>query len=733
MNKLFHKGYFREIFRQLMVPGIVSAAILMIMNVGTAVSLLPTLFLMRVASFSSIPNGFALAYPMMIYVYVAGLALTFTAYGWLNKRSQSDFYHAVPVTRKQIYGTSFFAIMLWLLIGLTAYAFVHAMLYLVTGMPFNYVLFLCVFVNMIIGAVEVVGAVSLACAISGTRFVNFFAAVVILFMPRFLLTIMSEFVRVLAPNSLDCIAALGVFFDPSYNIFGTPYAAIIETLRSGTTYSIDFAKLPAMIWSFVYSCILVFLGGVAFNKRSSETAGMPAKSKLFQGAVRTAFGLPLLLILMYTIVSGDASLLLGVLLVMFAFIFYCLYELISTKSVKKMAKAMPLFAICIGISLLYLVIPHAIIGIEKNVKIDENNIKGYYSVRTGSGLMSMLGFGGGDNSYASMKLDDVEITDKDSIAIIAKAYERTRTYQDKADLTDNSGMWMLVRIDRKIGPDKVRNLFFTGAECVKLSENADKNEQYAKIGYEFPKGKKYYSVNGLGSREANELAKVYEEEFESLSPDIRKLLKTNQYGGASFLFELGEMSSIDPSSRVNASLIINGCLGARNFSEGYLINSYTPRSLAMYIELINKKNGAEGKEMLNELKVWFETGDEKDNPYFYVDLSNYNGLYYYNTIYSSFVSEDSGKKLPKDTDPEFYEVIKILSEAELTAGRDTDKAFMITVEVGWHESAPYELLYGSTTTLFISVSDEDYTRIFELMKQHEERYNNLWNEPAMFN
>ncbi len=726
MNKLFHKGYFREIFRQLMVPGIVSAAILMLTNVSSALSLLPSIFLMQSTSIMTIPSGITLAYPMMFYVYIAGLALTFTAYNWLNKRSQSDFYHAIPVTRNQIYGSSFAAIMIWMLIGLTAYASVHAFLYVITGMPFNYLLFLCVFINMVIGAVEVVGAVSIACAISGTRFVNFFAAVVILFMPRFMLTVMSEFIREAAPAMLDNIASQGILFDPSYNIFGTPYAAILETLRS-TTYSLSFAKLPAMLWSFVYSCLLVFLGGVAFHKRSSETAGMPAKSKLFQGAVRTAFGLPLLLIFMYLLVSGDATLIIGVVLVLFAFIFYCLYELISTKSMKKMAKAMPLFFVCVGISLLYLVIPRLIIRIENSVKADADNIKGYYTVEEGEGLMSVL-MGMGDSSYSSIKLGSVEITDPESVGIIAKAYERTKSYSDSNYFADGNGNWMLVKIDRKMGRDIVRDLFFTESEIQKLYENADKNEEYAKYESEFPKGKRYFSVSGLTKKEAIKLAEIYEEEYESLSPEIRMQLKTNAFAGLEGLFDAGTEYTTG-WRRVSASLKVSGCVGPRNYSEAYVINDKTPRALGMYLSIINEKNGQEGQEILREIKTWFETGNNGDDRYFSIS-SGLGEMHYYNTVYSNYETA----KLPKDTDPEYYEILEILTSAKLADETDVEKAFMVNVTAAWHESNdPRSMLFGSERTVFLKLSDEDYLRIAELIAGHDERFNKAWNTPYIYN
>ena len=445
MNKVFHKGYFWEMFRQLKIAGIVAAAILMLTNVSSALTVIPG-FLSFDGTTTSIPGGYELALPMMTYVYVAGLVFTFIAFNWLNRRSYSDFYHSLPLTRKQIYGSSVLAILTWMIIGLSAHAFVRAFISFVFGAPFNYLLYLCVYLNMVIGAIEVVGAVSIACAISGTRFVNVFASIVILFVPRFLLYVMGIFIEQSSPIMLNGVSNTSLLLDPSYNIIASPYAPIVASI-SGYNVSIDYAKLPAILWSLCYSSVLIVLGGIAFNKRLSETAGLPTKSRLFQAAVRTAIGLPLLLILMFLIVTEDAMLVPAVLLVMFSFIFYCLYELISTKSPKKMAKAMPLWFICLGISLLYLVVPKLVNKAEMSVKVSEDKVKGIYLVSdSNDGFFERLVYGSGDNGYSDILRDEIEITDAESIRIISDAYNRNISWEnDHYEMSDNySWSWIKV-------------------------------------------------------------------------------------------------------------------------------------------------------------------------------------------------------------------------------------------------------------------------------------------------
>lgn len=704
MNKIFHKGYFSEMFRQLKVIGIVAAVILMATNFTTLVSSLITIATNDGTLSNRIPGGLELSAPMMVYVYLAGLVFSFVVFNWLNRRSYSDFYHALPVTRKQIYFSSFLAIMLWMAVGLTAYFIVHSLIYLVLDLPFNYLLFFCVYVNMLIGALEVVGAISLACAISGTRFVNIFAGIVILFLPRFLLMVMSVFIESDAPYMLSNIASNSLFFDPSYNIIATPYGSIIQMMGGGE-YTVNYAKIPAMLWSLGWSITLIFLGGVAFNKRSSETAGIPTKSKIFQAVVRTAIGLPLLLILMFLIVREDATIVSGVFLVLFSFIFYCLYELISTKSPKKMAKSMPLFFICIGVSLLYLVVPKLIIKAESIVKVDENHTKGFYLLNDENGLYTEFGLGT-EQTYSNIVREGIRITDSEAISILSKAYDRNVNMLKKDVGYYGNGEYLTVKIVRSNGRDIVRNILFTNAEYSRLEELVNKNEKYYNAGIKFPSGKKYSYVSGLTKLEAKKLAAVYEEEFNSLD-DAKKLqLKSSSYG---YLYDYSIIN--EQFDRFSTTLQISGCIGARNYNEAYSINAYTPKTLRMYLEIINERNGQDGVKMLDELQKWFETGGNEEGSVYYLYIGGYTSMSYYESIYGyKCMNGDNPTVFPKDADPELYEIIKILANAELS--NDPANALQISIYIEWY--GDYKLADRGNKIFYLNISDSELERIYEL-------------------
>ena len=675
MNMLFHKGYFSEMFRQLKVAGIVSTIIMVLVNFGSFVSLLINTSFSILGTGVSIPDATMLAYPMMIYIYIAGLVLTFTAYNWLNHRAYSDFYHGLPIKRSQIYFSSFLAIVLWMFIALTAHVLVLTLIYAVFGAPFNYLLMLCVYINMLIGAIEVVGAVSIACAISGTRFVNLIASVVILFLPRFMLTVLGSFVNSLAPDFFY-FGKLSILFDPSYNMIATPYALILGYFIP--SLDISFSNVWAMLYSLVYSLLLVFIGGVAFVRRRSETAGMPTTSRLFQILIRTAIALPLLLLLVYLIFIGEFNIVLAVLLILFSFIGYCLYELISTRSGKKALKAMPLYVIPVAIAILYFAIPHAIKKAELSRSVSESNIKGYSEVA--SKQISL--FGMNETTYRDAVMPGIEFTDPESVRIIANAYERS--VRELANDESSGVIDLAVRIDRKIGKDIIRKILLTSDEYERLTGLRKENEDYLKASTMFPSGRKFYSVTDLGNKESKELAELYEQEFNSLTPAQQEDLLAMQ----SYFEYFSDESS--------AALYVYGCVGTRNYVNSYPLDSSMPNTYRRYLEIVNSRNGEKAMKELDKLISWTENGGSAPSSNVYFNTGE--GTYVISSwdFYYGGTGEDTGK--PMDNAPNLYDALKIISKAEVSS----DPNSVRLIRIGEYKVG-------------LALSDEDLMNLSRLM------------------
>lgn len=682
--KLFHRGYFAEQLRQLRVPGIISACILVASNVST--------FFSKIAIDSiSIPDGVSLAWPLLIYVYIAGLVMTLLAYGWMNHRRTCDFYHALPIHRTAIYGATTLAILFWLFVGLSAYTLVHAALNLVFGMPFNYLLFFCVWITMLICALQMVGATSLACALSGTRFVNLFATAFILFIPRLLCAALSGFMSIDAPHTID-VSESFFLLNPSYNILGTPYMLFLSLFGSDP---VSFSSIPAMVYSLFHASLLVVAGGLVFRNRGSELAGTPTRSRIFQGAIRTAFGLPLLLLAAYLMrISTTESTVYVVyaVLIVFAFIFYCLYELISTKRIKKMLLAMPLFSICIGIAALYLFVPQWLVKGTVSSELTPDTISGYrvvYSSNTLSIYSSLYSTG---KSYIDIRGEEITFTDPDGIRLLAAANMRSE---------DSYGAYSAtVTFLKKNGGTAVRHIYLTEAESRRLDKISMNNDAYTAIAMQLPAGRLYFSADGLTQKEAEELGKIFLEEIGSLSLEQR-----NQINYASRSFERSDIGN-----RTNLSLSFTGCVGTENYAERYAVAEYTPRTAARYMELLNEKNGEKVQEVIRHIMGRLEKGTDD--------------LYFSIRVGSALVDEDAfcltAKRgsiwYSKDNNPDAYEVLRILADAEPTDEIRHGVWVRIYSYDAFNEMQDLFAEFTSVgyTECFVSLTDAEYRFILQI-------------------
>ncbi len=686
MKRFIHIGYFREAFKQLRTPGIVTACVLMLFNLVTLFTNITNLVSQRLPS---VPNEATMAMQMMAFIYIAGLILTFIGFNWLNKRSTSDFYHALPIKRSAIYWSTVLAISLWLCIGITAYALVYAGMFLLMGLPFNYLSFLCVYGNMLIGILHVVGVISLACALSGTRFVNLFSAAAILLMPRALLLILAGLISEQAPYLP--VLRISFLFDPSFNLFGAPYMVLAESLGMN---ALRFTDGWAMLYSLTHAALIAFAGCIAFIRRPSEAAGMPMRNRFLQGVIRTAFGLPLLLVIVLMVVEEEFSLSLFVILAVFAFTFYCLYELISTKSAKRMLKSMPLFTVCIAIAGLYLIVPKLVQKTTASVVADSDNIISFELIEK-------------QTSYRDILENRVTIDDPSGIRIIANAYRRTVNAPNGRDGTDCT-----VRIHRKNGWNIVRNLQITSAESTALHALIHRDETYSAKEKAFPEGISYFGAPSLTFSKAGEVGRIFAEEYNALSDADRAL--ANQGTG-----NWGESES--DFCRSYYVLSVRGTLGVHSYSERYAITDLTPKAAQRYAELLYRKDAKQVKEKIEKCIAWMETGEGiRGNILIGSNLTV--------NLYENAWSYANASGLPKWTDPEYYEILQILKDAEPTQNANEGA----TVAFGTYYNADYDYLTDGTflsstigspspDCVFLKLTDAQLVRIRALLKEHTRR------------
>lgn len=652
MKKLIHPGFFREIFRQLRGKGLVATFILAGLNL-----VFFSIYLTRDPVKASIGHFDArlMAAPMLIMLYVFVPVMTFGAYRWLNKRVESDFYHAIPLTRTQIYATTSAAIFLWLTIALGSYAVVHAILRTAFGLPINWLLFLCVFVNMLIALIEIVAAFSIGLSLCGRGFTAFFQSVAVLFLPRVLLTAFWILTEVDSGFTLPFSMILP-FFNPEYNIAATPIHSLI--------YGINYANPLAMLYSLVMSTGLLLLGGVAFRKRKSELAEIPYASKVLQAATRVMFGMPQLMAI--TVILNvwlrygwdedfmPREILIPLLItsILFSFIFYCLYELISSRKMKKVVKAMPGYILCLALSAFFIFVPFWVGKARTLTPIAAEEIKSF-RISNESTILIPSNVSGSE-TWTDYVLYHHTFSDTHASALIALQSKEDSSEQQKGDEVNFTDMQRIIvnkggLFKKMVNLPSYSGMLKTKDKLLRICKND------ASFGDElvaYPKGQITYYAQGLTLAEARTVGRLFREDYEKLTDEQRMSL-IGSYGTV--------IDVVQSKSPIALSIGLYGSYGTENYYMYYRVNELTPNAAKAMLGYLNARNEKKVREELKTLVEWME------HPIDGVAFDQFNvGTRSFNQWNLWNYEDKRHFATPKDAHPDEYKLLKALSEAPLT-------------------------------------------------------------------
>lgn len=425
-KKIFSFGLYREGIKQLRIVGILAFVILgleaILIPVGRVIALLSTPGFDYANYTIQSVNAFS-AHSLLVAMYcVFAPAMALILFSFLNKRNTSDFYHAIPHTRWCVYLSFVAAIMTWVFIIIAGTTLLSILTHLIFIKYFSlvYSSLLMLALNALAASALVVAAVAVAMTITGTGFTNIILAGLILFLPRFILTITSRAVLSLLPMvpsghlfpllANDYNAVTGTIFGFFMAIFGGGNIDITAML-TGTA---------ALWYTAVLALVYFVLAAVLFYFRKSESAARSAPNRFMQAVYRITVTMSVCSVIITAMFANryDNIHPFGYVVgYIFAAVLYFTYEIITTKKWKNLLRAIPgLAVVAVLNAALYggMAAVHAsqlnftpsAAAIESvSVVSDYNN--GYY----------VWGLQFAD--YVSMLNQTVEIKDKEVISLVA--------------------------------------------------------------------------------------------------------------------------------------------------------------------------------------------------------------------------------------------------------------------------------------------------------------------------
>lgn len=463
-KKLFSGGIYREGLRRIKVFAIIACALIFCFQALPAVTN---------AIFNSCPTERSVIDSSSICLLLPAIAiimpviLVMMLFSQFNKRPYSDFAHSLPYTRTCIFLTKtavvytalFFFMALSIGTGTLAYSLFPSYYALnFTGM-LPYVL------KYITVAAFVTSSFQIAVSLTGTLLSNMTAALLILFFPRFILSVITT-----------AITSANPFMDSGMYIplLASRYNTFIGLFTSVAVYdNRAVSEAGPIIYTFVISAVYLCIALLIFNKRKSETAEQPAPGRKVQAAIRILIALVFTVPATAFLVSERLyELELAILLYALGIVAYFAYELITTRSWKNLLRAIPALLIVAAINVLVALTVFGVSFVSENYTPTANEIDSVRIRNSGNSPM--------DSTHYLPDGSDTELRDMKTKAIVAEVLsENVAAWKDRTYENYYSEKYTryTVLIDEN-GFVRSRALYLTDKQESELLGSISRNEDF---------------------------------------------------------------------------------------------------------------------------------------------------------------------------------------------------------------------------------------------------------------
>ncbi len=491
MKRLFDMKLYREGLRYLKSFGIISTVIFTVFSIFTAVGEIYDGY------GTEIVRQYVSAWtlnPILILLFcVIAPLMTIILFNFTTNRAASDFYFSVPQTRVTIYFSFFLAVLSWIGIILAFAIGVPLVISLLFSkiLAYNFLSSGIFLAQLVVSCLYVIAACLVAISVTGTMFSNIAVALLLIFVPRlFILVIVNS-----GMGGLYYASATETLPLLSYGI-NLPVGLIFSTFIEGTC---DFKEgIAPIIYTLVLGIAYLIIGMVLFCKRDSGAAGKAATTDklraIFRIILGAAIGIGASSVFFSTwgsrtnsnIALDDFSTWFAIVaLLTISFAVYCCYDLVMTKSLRKMVKAMPAFLIVLAIDIGAVFGMYGVQYTVESYSPEPEDIKGVY-----------LEYNSYDKGYFNKVSSDIKISDpvinkiislslKDNIDTVLQAGKTGQQYHDKYSEYDE---WR-VYIDSGNGKH-YRNLNVSPSDSQKIIERLSENDEYKKAFTQLPDLKK---------------------------------------------------------------------------------------------------------------------------------------------------------------------------------------------------------------------------------------------------
>lgn len=585
MKKFFHPGLFWESIRQMKLIGWMAFIIYALEAI-----LVPLNQVLNQPSDELIRESAMEIHPLMLVLFLAVAPLmVLYLFNYLDKRNGSDFYHAIPVTRVALFVSMIAAILAWCFFLIFSGYTIAILFRLCFGYKFtaymNILSILQYMAGLMIKCIWMVGLTAIAVSVTGTGFTNVLVTLMLLFVPRALVYILKNAVY----NTLPFMSGSAMTSISFFSRFYTVDDQMISTLLLGLLYLIA--------------------AGVLFRFRKSETAGQSAPNRIVQAVFRLTVPT---LISVWATVENFENVQNGMsydgfgLLVMYviAAVVYLLYELVTTRKWKSVAKSLPGLLVLVALNLA------AVGGVQLACRIHTSYQPSSGEVVAVQQVNQRYGYYSYSENYFNIQVAQGELKDSALCDRMAqRVTEQTQLWLESpsqyrkqySQLYDDSQEWYTIRLWDQKGRSHVRKILLTEEDQKMLTQCYNTDEKLLERLRNFPEASSIF-IYGIGidyDVDDRTLQQVYDMfRTEIATMDMEMLTQT-----------LGNYSV--PSSIATVSVTIKE--GVLTYSQDFPLSpDYFPKTYDLFFQLTTENELQERKKLIEQLKTITDDPDDPD-------------------------------------------------------------------------------------------------------------------------
>ncbi len=655
--------------------------------------------------------------PVLVYYVFTAVLFAFYGFSFLFKRSASDLYHSLPVTRTDLYLSVTLATATWMGATIVLNVLVMLLFLLIGGCPFVPAYIPLCILFYFVASMLVFAASAIGCALSGSYITALASTGLVLFLPRFVQFILAR--GLVAKVNIIGWLDLGVLLNPVTNI-----ATGLAVMQTRNMFMTDIVSLPAILYSLAITALELALGAWLFLHRPSETAEKDSGNKAWSMASGCLLAFAALLLI--TVNSHKLFSVYSAAIIAVALLGFILYEFIALRNVRKVLLSLPLFllsgvlAFCVSLGI------DSLAGNALSVTPAPDEIASV-SFRGHDGQM------GGTNEYASLLLRDIRFTNDDLKKCVSDnlsaAVEEIKQSQneDYNDYDGYSAYQVIEPVTIRLTNGKTINRTIEFSNVDSLNDLRNESAEYQSAVRAFPPaGSVQYLALSGNSYTKEERQQIYD----SLVDETNRLgLIPNDYyrpqasllTDSSYNYTRGEDQSL-------LTLIVAGHVGTKRYSDYYQIRMAAPETASLLMRTQNKYAKADTVSRLAETIKRVASPLALDNDYYSLTFDFFNiplddgkplstSIGVYVSGYTK-KSEDRYAKLYLDYSQKFADILQ--------RGTPTDDVSGMFVRLDWYEydSTVRETNADIEPDVYLGFSPEDEAALVALIQS--------WQKDTMY-